>query len=75
MEGIQRGKMVVLQVELMTKDRKFLMLPRLWWGWFGKRNNVNELEYRKNQQKLFRKNRIKWFKQLFQKFRKWILRN
>ena len=63
------------QVQIMTKDRKFLMFPRLWWGWFGKKNNTNEAEYRKNQQKQLRKNRLKGFKKIIRKLRKWILNN
>jgi hypothetical protein len=63
------------QVQIMTKDRKFLMLPRLWWGWFGKKNNTNEVEYRKNQQNQFRKNRLKGLKKLIRKLRKLILNN
>ncbi len=63
------------QVQIMTKDRKFLMFPRLWWGWFGKKNNSNEAEYRKNQQKQLRKNRLKGFKKIIRKLRKWILNN
>jgi hypothetical protein len=63
------------QVQIMTKDRKFLMLPRLWWGWFGKKNNSNEADYRKNQQNQFRKNRLKALKKLIRKLRKLILNN
>nr|QXM17950.1 hypothetical protein Ycf90 [Chaetoceros laevisporus] len=63
------------QVQVMTKDRKFVMLPRLWWGWFGKKNNTNEIEYRKNQQNQLRKNRLKGLKKIIRKLRKWILNN
>ena len=63
------------QVQIMTKDRKFLMLPRLWWGWFGKKNNTSEAEYRKNQQNQLRKNQLKGLKKIIRKLRKWILKN
>ena len=63
------------QVQVMTKNRKFLMLPRLWWGWFGKKDNRNEVEYRKNQQNQLRKNRLKGLKKIIRKLRKWILKN
>ena len=63
------------QVQIMTKNRKFLMVPRLWWGWFGKKDNQNEVEYRRNQQKQLRKDRLKGFKKLIRKLRKWILKN
>lgn len=63
------------QVQIMTKNRKFVMLPRLWWGWFGKKNNQNEVEYRRNQQKQLRKDRLKGLKKVIRKLRKWILKN
>ena len=63
------------QVQRMTRNGKFLMLPRLWWGWFGKRNNTNEAEYRKSQQNQLRKNQLKGLKKLIRKLRKWILKN
>ena len=63
------------QVQVMTKDRKFLMLPRLWWGWFGKKNNSNEAEYRKNQQNQLRKDRLKGLKKIIRKLTKWVLNN
>ena len=63
------------QVQIMTNNRKFLMLPRLWWGWFGKLNNENEAEYRKKQQNQLRKNRMKGLKKIIRKLRKWILKN
>jgi hypothetical protein len=62
------------QVQIMTKDQKFL-IPRLWWGWFGKRNNSNEAEYRKKQQSQLRQNRMKGLKKIIRKLRKWILKN
>ena len=63
------------QVQLMTKNRKFVMLPRLWWGWFGKKNNQNEVEYRKNVRNQLRKTRLKGLKNIVRKLRKWILKN
>ena len=63
------------QVHIMTNDHKYLMVPRLWWGWFGKKNNKDEVEYRKNQQNQFRKNRLKGFKKIIRKLRKWILKS
>ena len=63
------------QVQVMTRNRKFLMLPRLWWGWFGKKNNHNEVEYRKNQQKHLRKDKLKGLKKVIRRLRKWILKN
>ena len=59
----------------MTKNRKFLMLPRLWWGWFGKKNNQNEIEYRRNQQRLLKKDKLKGLKKVIRKLRKWFLKN
>ena len=63
------------QVQIMTKNRKFVMLPRLWWGWFGKKNNRNEVEYRRNQQRQLKKDRLKGLKKVIRKLRKWILKN
>ena len=63
------------QVQIMTKNRKFVMLPRLWWGWFGKKNNHNEVEYRQNQQRQLKKDRLKGLKKIIRKLRKWILKN
>lgn len=63
------------QVQVMTRNRKFIMLPRLWWGWFGKKNNQNEVEYRKNQQKHLRKDKLKGLKKVIRRLRKWILKN
>ena len=63
------------QVQIMTKNRKFLMVPRLWWGWFGKQNNQNEVKYRKNQQQQLRKDRLKGLKKVIRKLRKWILKS
>ena len=63
------------QVEIMTKNRKFIVLPQLWWGWFGKKNSQNEVEYRRNQQRQLRKDRLKGLKKVIRKLRKWILKN
>lgn len=63
------------QVQIMTKNRNFIMLPRLWWGWFGKKNNQNEVEYRRNQQRQLRKDKLKGLKKVIRKLRKWILKN
>lgn len=63
------------QVKIMTKNRKFIMFPRLWWGWFGKKNNQNEVEYRRNQQRQLKKDKLKGLKKVIRKLRKWILKN
>ena len=66
------------QIEIMTKDRKSLKFPRLWWGWLGKRsyvNNMNEAEYRKRQQSRFSKKRMKGWKKLIKQFKNWIFRS
>ena len=47
------------QIEIMTNDRKSLKFPRLWWGWLGKQSNLDESEYRKQQQNRFRKKQKK----------------
>ena len=55
----------IKQVEIMTKDRKLFMFPRLWWGWLGKGSNIkniNEQKYRKSQQKRLGKKQNKGFK-------------
>ena len=63
------------QVQIMTNNQRFIMLPRLWWGWFGKQNNLNEVEYRKNQQNQLRKNRFKGLKKIIRKLKKLIFNN
>jgi len=66
------------QIQIMTKDKKSLKFPRLWWGWLGKGaylNNSNESEYRKRQQNRFKKKKIKIWQKLSRQFKKWILRN
>ena len=63
------------QIEIMTNDRKSLKFPRLWWGWLGKQSNLNESEYRKQQQNRFRKKQKKGWSKFIRQFKKWILRN
>ena len=63
------------QIEIMTNDRKSLKFPRLWWGWLGKQSNVDESEYRKQQQNRFRKKQKKGWSKFIRQFKKWILRN
>jgi len=63
------------QIEIMTNDRKSLKFPRLWWGWLGKQSNLDESEYRKQQQNRFRKKQKKGWSKLIRQFKKWILRN
>ena len=62
------------QVHIMTKDRKFL-IPRLWWGWLGKKDSINEVQSRKKQQSQLRKNRMKGLKMIIRKLKKWILKS
>ena len=59
----------------MTNDRKSLKFPRLWWGWLGKQSNLDESEYRKQQQNRFRKKQKKGWSKFIRQFKKWILRN
>ena len=60
----------------MSKDPRLVRLGlKIWWGWFGKRNNTNEAEYRKSQQNQLKKNQLKGLKKLIRKLRKWILKN
>ena len=63
------------QIEIMTNDRKSLKFPRLWWGWLGKQSNLDESEYRKQQQNRFRKKQKKGWSKFIRQFKKWILRN
>ena len=66
------------QIQILTKDKKSLKFPRLWWGWLGKGsalNNLNESEYRKRQQNRFKKRKIKGLQKLIRQLKKWILRN
>ena len=60
------------QIQILAKDSKSITFPRLWWGWLGKSNSLNELAYRKGQQQKFKKKRLKRFNKLFQKFKSWI---
>lgn len=62
------------QIQILAKDRKSLTFPRLWWGWLGKSNNLNELSYRKGQQEKFKKKRFKRLNKLVQKFKKWVFK-
>ena len=66
------------QIEILTRDQKSLKFPRLWWGWLGKRSylgNIDEAEYRKQQQNRFKKRQIKGWKKLIRQIKKWILRS
>jgi len=66
------------QIEIMTKDRKLFMFPRLWWGWLGQNQtmkNKTEQGYRNREQNRLRNKQIKGFKKLIRKLQRWILRN
>ena len=66
----------IKQVEIMTKDRKLFIFPRIWWGWLGRsKTSRTEQEYRSREQNRFRKRRKKGFKKLIRKLKRWILRN
>ena len=66
------------QIEIMTKDRKLFMFPRLWWGWLGQNQtmkNKTEQGYRNREQNRLRNKQTKRFKKLIRKLQRWILRN
>ena len=64
------------QIEIMSKDRRLFIFPRLWWGWFGKRRSSKaEQEYRIREQNRLRKRQRKGFRKLIRKLKRWILRN
>jgi hypothetical protein len=63
------------QIEIMSKTNQRFAIPRVWWGWFGKRpyiSNMKEAEYRKRQQLRSRKKRFKGIKKLIQKLKIWF---
>ena len=64
------------QIEIITKNRKFFIFPRIWWGWLGKDNTTsntfNSQGRKRNRLKAKRKKRLK---KLIQKLKKWILRS
>lgn len=62
------------QIQILTKDRKSIAFPKLWWGWLGKQNNLTEFEYRKGQQQQFKKKRFKRFNKLWKSFTSWLFR-
>ena len=60
------------QIEIMTKTNQKFSIPRVWWGWFGKRpyiSNMKEDEYRKRQQLRARKKRFKGVKKIIRLFK------
>lgn len=64
------------QIEIMAKNRRLFMFPRLWWGWLGKdKKNINEYTYKKRQQNRLKQKRNKGFKNLIRKLKKWIFKN
>jgi len=63
------------QIEIMTKTNQRFAIPRMWWGWFGKRpyiSNMKEAEYRKRQQLRSRKKRFKGIKKLIRQLKSWL---
>jgi hypothetical protein len=66
------------RLEVRTKyDIKF-ELPRLWWGWFGKRltlENIKERKYRDKRRYSLQKKRNKRFRKIIRKLKNWISRS
>lgn len=63
------------QIEIMTKTNQRFSIPRIWWGWFGKRpyiSNMKEAEYKKRQQLRSRKKRFKGVKKLIRQLKSWF---
>ena len=64
------------RIDLMVTGKKRFVLPRIWWGWFGKsRFDIEEKSYRQNRRKRLRKKRSKGFKKLIRRLKKWILKS
>lgn len=62
-------------LEAQVKYNGKFQLPRVWWGWWGKRltpENKKEREYRNKQSGRLRKKRNKLLRKLLRKIKNWI---
>ena len=63
------------QIEFMVKSNRRIILPKFWWGWFGKTSyDSHEILYRQKQKRLLRIKRNKKIARLFKYFRSYIFK-